>query len=390
MAIHLYTIEDARARAKKRLPRMLFDYIDGAAGKEQLAQENISAFEKIKLQPRTLVNVENRQLGKFFLGRHWNLPFGIAPMGLCDLEWPGADKMLASAAVEFNIPLTLSTMGSSTIETTRERAADNAWFQLYVGGSEQSAMELVDRAAHCGYDTLILTVDVPHVAPRVRDLRNGFKAPLKLGAKQIIDFALHPQWSVGSLVQGVPALVNVNEPQSSGNSSAGNNNSENQFKRESGRGSIDWHFLERLRKRWSKHLVIKGVLSSADALRMQQLGADAIYISNHGGRQLDSAPASINVLPDIRATLGDGFPLLIDSGIRDGESIVKALALGADFVMMGRPFSYAIGADGQRGLNNIIQLLADQISAVMAQLGVTEVEAIDQQVLYSAQQSAAE
>ena len=387
MAIHLYTIEDARARAKKRLPKMLFDYIDGAAGKEHLAQENISAFEKIKLQPRTLVNVENRQLGKNFLGRYWDLPFGVAPMGLCDLAWPGADKMLASAAVEFNIPLALSTMGSSTIEATRERAADNAWFQLYVGGSEESAMQLADRAAHSGYDTLILTVDVPHVAPRVRDLRNGFKAPLKLGAKQIVDFALHPQWSVGSLIQGIPALVNVTEPQVDdqqlGDRSDGTSPSESQFKRDSGRGSIDWHFLERLRKRWHKHLVIKGVLSSVDALRMQQLGADAIYISNHGGRQLDSAPASINVLPDIRAALGDNFPLLIDSGIRDGESIIKALALGADFVMMGRPFSYAIGADGQRGLNTVIQLLADQISAAMAQLGVTEVEAIDKQVLYS-------
>jgi len=370
-----YTVEEARAKARRRLPRMMFDYIDGAAGRELLAAENISAFHNIKLQPRALINVENRSLEKTFLGQSYGLPFGIAPMGLCDLAWPNADKMLAKAATEFNIPLALSTMGSSTIEDTRARAGANAWFQLYVSGAKSSALELVDRAASSGYDTLILTVDVPHVAPRVRDQRNGFKAPLKIGPKQFIDFALHPQWSIGSLLSGVPSLVNVENKTS-------NASDQQQFKRDSGRGAVDWQFLDELRAHWPHKLIIKGVLSVEDALRMQQAGADAIYLSNHGGRQLDSAPTSIAVLPLMRSALGENYPLIIDSGFRDGESIVKALALGADFVMMGRPFSYAMGAAGQQGLNNVIELLADQISAAMAQIGITAAEAIDERVLF--------
>lgn len=370
MPKQIFTVDDARIKAKRRLPKMVFDYIDGAAGRELLATENISAFQKIKLQPRTLINVEGRTLNKTFLGKNWGLPFGIAPMGMCDLAWPGADEMLARAATKFNMPLALSTMASSTIEQTRERAGEHAWFQFYVSGSKESAMKLVDRAAEAGFTDLIFTVDVPHVAPRVRDLRNGFKAPLKIGPKQFVDFALHPQWSLGSLLKGVPSLANV-ETETDG-----------QFKRESGRGGIDWEFLDFLRSYWPHNLIIKGVLSVEDAKRMKLAGADGIYVSNHGGRQLDSAPASISVLPLMRDALGENYPIIIDSGIRDGESIIKALAYGADFVMMGRPFSYAIGADGERGLETVIELLADQISAAMAQIGVTDMNTIDDRVLY--------
>lgn len=369
MPSQIFTVEDARLTAKRRLPKMVFDYIDGAAGRELLADENIKAFHQIKLQPRALINVEGRRLETTFLGREWGLPFGIAPMGMCDLAWPGADRKLAVAAGTFNIPLTLSTMGSSTIEQTRERAGDNAWFQFYVSGSKEAAMKLIDRARAAGYTTLIFTVDVPHVAPRVRDLRNGFKAPLKIGPRQFIDFALHPQWSISSLLAGAPTLANVDTEADGG------------FKRDSGRGGIDWQFLDYLRDYWPHKLIIKGVLSVDDALRMKQAGADGIYISNHGGRQLDSAPASITVLPLMRDALGADYPLIIDSGFRDGESIIKALALGADFVMLGRPFSYGIGAAGQQGLDTVIQLLAGQISAAMAQIGVTETAAINEQVL---------
>lgn len=377
MPTPIYTIEDARKRAKRRIPKMLFDYIDGAAGQERLAHENIQGFHNLKLQPRALVNVENRTIKKSFLGDQWDVPFGIAPMGLCDLAWPGADKMLAKAATKFNMPLALSTMGSSTIEDTKARAGKSAWFQIYVSGSEELAFELVDRALAAGYDTLIFTVDVPHVAPRVRDLRNGFKAPLKIGPKQFLDFALHPQWSIGSLLTGVPALVNVQN-----NKPTGDDNDKTEFKRDSGRGGVDWHFLERLRKHWPHKLIIKGVMSVDDAIKMKNNGADAIYVSNHGGRQLESAPASITLLPLIRKALGDDFPLLLDSGIRDGESIIKALALGADFVMLGRPFSYAIGAYGQRGLDTTVELLGDQVSAAMAQIGITDIEDISEHVLF--------
>ncbi len=371
MPSQIFTVEDARAKAKRRLPKMVFDYIDGAAGNERLAAENISAFENVKLQPRALVNVENRKLNKSFLGRDWGLPFGIAPMGMCDLAWPGADEMLAAAATKFNIPLALSTMASSTIEQTRERTGENAWFQFYVSGSKEPAMKLIDRVAAAGYTNLLFTVDVPQVAPRVRDLRNGFQAPLKIGPKQFIDFALHPQWSISSLLKGVPTLANV-ETEADG-----------QFKRDSGRGGVDWDFLNYLRDYWPHKLIVKGVLSTQDAVRMKQAGVDGIYVSNHGGRQLDSAPPSVVVLPLMRKALGEEYPILLDSGIRDGESIVKALALGADFVMMGRPYSYAIGADGQRGLDTVVELLAGQISAAMAQIGVTDIATLDTHNLFN-------
>jgi len=367
-----HSVEDARNRAAVRLPKMIFDYIDGAAGKELLAAENTTAMHNIKLQPRALVNIEERVLSKTFLNNVWDLPFGIAPMGLCDLAWPGTDRFLSNAAIQFNIPHALSTMGSSTIEKTKQRAGDNAWFQLYVGGSKDDAMLLVQRALTAGYETLILTVDVPLVAPRIRDLKNGFKAPLKIGLKQFIDFALHPNWSISTLRHGKPSLVNVETDTSQ------------KFSRLSGRGNVEWDFLQSLRDAWPHQLIVKGIVSIDDAIKVKQFGADAIYVSNHGGRQLDSAPASIDVLPLIRTAVGSDYPLIVDSGFRDGESIVKALALGADFVMLGRPFSFASAANGQAGVNTMVTLLADQISATMAQIGITEVESINSQVLFKA------
>jgi len=368
--VRFHTVEEARQRARRRLPRMVFDYVDGAAGREHAAALNQSALDAIRMMPRGLVNVEERQLGKTFLGQDWGLPFGIAPMGMCNLTWPDADVMLAKAAVEFNIPVGLSTAGTSTIEDTYQRAGQHAWFQLYVGKSDELATQLVDRAEAAGYDTLILTIDVPQVAPRIRDLRNGFQAPLVIGPRQFIDFALHPNWSIRTLMAGVPEPVNF----------AASNASE-KFVRNAGRGRIDWAWLDSLRKRWHGHLIVKGVLSTVDAVRLQAVGVDAIYISNHGGRKLDSAPPAIQQLPRIRAAVGEDYPLIFDSGVRTGEQIVKVLALGADFVMLGRPFLFGIGADGASGLQRLIELLVNEMSVAMAQIGAPSVGDITQSVL---------
>jgi L-lactate dehydrogenase (cytochrome) len=366
MATDIYCIEDARNAARRRLPRMIFDFIDGAAGTEQAERLNRCALDDIRLLPRVLVNVENRSLRKTFLGRDWGLPFGIAPMGMCNLSWPGADRMLARAATRHNIPLCLSTAASSTIEETHERVGDRAWFQLYVGQSEEIAMELVRRAEAAVYPVLLLTVDVPQVAPRRRDLKNGFKVPLRFGPRQLFDFASHPRWSMQTLWRGVPRFANY--PAEG-------------FVRDTGRGRIDWDFLYRLRERWSKTLIVKGVLSPQDALRIRDAGADAVYVSNHGGRQLDSAPPAIHRLPLIRDAVGSDYPLLFDSGVRNGEAVVKALALGADFVMLGRPFLYAIGAAGARGLEQVITALSNEISVTLAQLGRPAIADIDRSVL---------
>ena len=366
----LFSIADARSAAKWRMPKMIFDYVDGAAGSEISCEQNSAMLDRIRLLPRVLVNVEGRRLDKSLLGREWGLPFGIAPMGMCNLTWPGADKMLAAAAVKHRMPVCLSTMASSSIESMRQQAGENAWFQLYVGQSEEIGFDMVQRAEAAGYDTLILTVDVPMIAPRPREQRNGFQAPIKIGPKQFLDFATHPQWSIRTLLTGVPALAN-NQQNSAGE----------KFVRNESRGKVDWGFLDRLRQRWKGKLIVKGVLSAQDAVRIRDADVDAVYVSNHGGRQLDSAPATITMLPGIREAVGDDYPIIFDSGVRNGEAVIKALALGADFVMLGRPFLYGIGAAGEDGLDAVIKLLANQIDTTMAQLGRLDLDDIDSSVI---------
>jgi L-lactate dehydrogenase (cytochrome) len=316
--------------------------------------------------PRVLVNVERRDLGKSFLGKQWELPFGIAPMGLCNLAWPDADRMLAGAALKHGIPLCLSTMASTTIEDMRKSCGENAWFQLYVGGSEEFAWELVSRAEASEYEVMLFTVDVPQVASRIRDLRNGFLESRRFGPRQALDFAVHPHWVLSTLAKGKPDTVNVID--SDGNE---------KFSRMAGRGWIDWEFLDRLRDRWKGTLLLKGVLSPEDAVHAVKAGVDGLYVSNHGGRQLESAPPSISMLPLIRNAVGTNFPLLFDSGVRSGESVVKALALGADFVMLGRPFLYAIGAAGKAGLEQVVDYLRSDLSHTLAETGCTDVNHID-------------
>ncbi len=366
----LHSVEDARRAARWRMPKLIFDYVDGAAGAEQAALRNQQSLDDVQLQPRALVNVDKRDISHSFLGTQWQRPFGIAPMGMCNLTWPDADAMLAAAAVSNGMPVGLSTAASSSIEETWERAGENAWFQLYVGQSIDLGLSLVDRAATAGYTTLILTVDVPQVAPRLRDLRNGFKAPLKIGPRQFLDFALHPEWSIRTLLGGTPELANFRTE--SGHTA---------FNREDGRGKITWEFLKQLRDHWKGQLIIKGIMHADDAMQARDLGVDAVYISNHGGRQLDSAPAAITRLPLIRQAVGADCPLLFDSGIRNGESIVKALASGADFVMLGRPYMYGIGAAGADGLQRIIDILSAEISQTMAQIGATGIADLDAGVL---------
>jgi len=365
MARKIFSLADARKYARRRMPRMTFDYIDGSAGDERACALNVERIDALRLMPRVLVNVEHRNQKKDVFDNTWDLPFGIAPMGMCNLTWPGADAMLARAAKQYGIPLVLSTMASSSIETTVERAGEHAWFQLYVGQSEEVANLLVERAETVGYTRLVLTVDVPEIGYRPREHRNGFKSPIYIGPKQFFDFAFHPRWSLTTLMNGVPTLANVNV--------AGGK----EFKRNEARGKVDWAFLERLRERWPGKLIVKGVLGEEDALRIRDAGVDAVYVSNHGGRQLDSAPAAIDMLPRIRAAVGPDYPLLFDSGVRNGEAIIKALALGADFVFVGRPLLYAMGAGGYEGLQQMIELLRSQIDIGLAQLGCPDINDID-------------
>ena len=234
-------------------------------------------------------------------------------------------------------------------------------------------MDLVQRVEDAGYEYLLLTVDVPVVSVRPRERRQGFEAPFRMRPRQFVDFAAHPQWVFHTLVDGVPKPVNVLSAKTTVNKPT--------FTRNEIRGHIDWQFLDQLRERWTGKLILKGVLSAEDAVRIRDAGVDAVYVSNHGGRQLDAAPAAIDVLPEIRQAVGVDYPLIFDSGIRSGEGIVKALALGADFVMLGRSFLYASGADGQRGVYHLVDLPKNDMLLVLAQIGCTDVSHLDKNVL---------
>lgn len=367
----IFSTEDARRLARRRLPRLVFDFVEGAAGREVGAARNVSQFDCVMLQPRVMADVEQRSLMAQVMGRPYKLPFGIAPMGMCNLVHPQADTALANAAKDMGFPVCLSSAASTSIEDMARMAGSHAWFQLYFGTSREASLAMVERARVAGYDTLVLTVDVPQVSRRLRDLRNGFAVPFAMSPRAFFDFAAHPRWSLGTLAAGAPRPMNFSDDKGS-----------DTFDRGASRSGADWAFLEVLRETWQGKLIVKGVTSPTDARRIRSLGADAIYVSNHGARQLDSVPPAIRLLPLIRAAVGPDFPLLFDSGIRNGEDIVKALALGADFVMIGRPALFALGAEGAAGLNALLNCFATDISVVMAQLGITSIHQLGPEVVF--------
>ena len=367
----IISFEDAKAKAKRKLPRMIFDFIEGSAGREIASNKNLQIFNDIHLRSRVLASVENPKLDSKFLNYSFDLPFGIAPMGMCNLAWPDADKNLAEAAKKFNIPHCVSTAASSSLEDLKKWGEGQTWFQLYVNGPTEEAWNMVDRAEASGYKTLILTVDVPVVSRRVRDLRNGFVVPFKIGLKQLVDFALHPHWSLSTIIKGIPEPKNFRQ------------GSKNNFDRNASRAGANWEFLVELRKKWQGNLIVKGVMDVVDAKRIQNAGIDAIWVSNHGGRQLDSSPPALLTLPKIRDSVGPNMPLIFDSGVRSGEDIVKALAFGANFVMLGRPIMMAIAASSEKGLNDYLLLLKEEIEVVMAQLGIKDSSKISGDVLYT-------
>ena len=367
----IHTIDDAIILSKKRLPKLVFDFIDGASGDDKLAEINSTALDQIRLEPKVFRNVENRNLSKKIFDFHFDYPFGFAPMGMTNLSWPEADKMIAKESAYNNIPTCVSMASSTTLEDMFTFSEGHSWMQIYIFQSEEFIMELLKRAENIGYKVLILTVDVPILSRRARDDRNGFGYPFKIGPKQFLDFALHPQWSLTTLLKGAPQPMNYVTSKSG----------DQIFRRKESRGATDWNTLKRVREAWKGKLIIKGVMNSEDALKIKEAGADAIQVSNHGGRQLDSATASINALPLIRKALGDDFPILFDSGIRSGSDILRALALGADFVMFGRPLMYAIGADGAKGLRRIINLIKEELSTNLGLVGLTDINEVDKKII---------
>ena len=367
----IFSIKDARELSRKRLPKLVFDFIDGASGDEKLAEINSIALDQIRLEPKVLRNVEKRSLKKKVLGYEFNFPFGFAPMGMTNLSWPGADSMLAAESARNNIPTCVSMASTTTLEKMYELSEGHSWMQLYIFQDENFVMELLERAKNTGYEVAILTVDVPVLSRRTRDDKNGFSYPFKIGPKQFFDFATHPTWSLSTLMSGIPKPMNYVTSKSG----------DGIFKRKESRGSTDWNTLKRVRDKWKGKLIVKGVMSPDDAIKIKEAGADAIQVSNHGGRQLDSATAAINMLPLIRKSVGSNFPLIFDSGIRSGSDIVRALAFGADYAMIGRPVMYAMGADGKKGLRRIVEIIKEEVSTTLGLVGLNDINDVTSKIV---------
>ena len=341
----LHSIEAMRTAARRRLPKFAFDFIDGGALGEAGLARNASAVGQVRLSPRVLSGGVGRDPGVDLFGQRFNLPFGVAPIGLANLAGSGVDEGLARAAREAGAPYVLSTAGTTAIEVIAA-AAPGSWFQLYVGRDQPISDDLLLRAQAAGVGALIVTVDVPAPGKRVRDLVNGFSLPLKPSPAMAWDLITHPAWSLDLARSGPPRFANL----------------ERYAQKEAGAQSLaalmaaqssarlDWRLLGQIREAWTGPLIVKGVMHSQDAVRLAQIGVDGLVVSNHGGRQLDCAPAPIEALPAVRAAVGPDLPVLVDGGVRSGEDIARALALGADMVLLGRPFLFAAqGAARGRG-----------------------------------------
>ena len=293
------SFDDFQKSAKRRLPKLLFEYIDGAASDGSGEVDNREIIRKLRLKTKALINVEQRSLNHKVFRIPSKLPVGIAPMGMVQMAGVGADEALARVAAKYEIPVGVSTAASMSLEKYAEYSQGYAWFQLYYMADKVELEKLLSRVISAGYKTLIFTVDVPEVGFRPNEIQNGLTMPFKLGPKQIVDFAMHPNWSLKTLIHGAPKFGNFTDT--------------NSFNRNASRAGADWEFLRYLRDRWPNKLVIKGVLNIDDAINMKGMGVDGIYVSSHGGRQLASAPHPIEMLPKIREALGKNVQIFYDS-----------------------------------------------------------------------------
>jgi (S)-mandelate dehydrogenase len=353
-------VEDYRRLAAKRLPRMVFDYLDGGAESERGLRRNLAAFETICFEPRRLQDVSQRDLSIEPFGVKHQMPLVIAPTGLNGALWPDGDVLLARAAASAGIPFALSTASNATIEDVANRAGGDLWFQLYVV-QRALAKALTKRALTAGYKTLVLTVDVAVNGKRERDMRNGFAIPFRYSPRTVLDGALHPDWLLRQLRHGLPELANF-----AGTGSTDVNAQAALMNRQMD-ASFAWDDLKALRDSWPHRLLVKGLLHAQDAERCVQLGVDGVVISNHGARQLEDVAAPIDKLPEFAARIDR--PVLIDSGIRRGADVVKALALGAHAVLLGRATLYGLAARGGVGVTDVLRILRQEIDTTLALIG---------------------
>lgn len=358
--------EDWRERAKRRLPKPIFDFIDGGSGDESSIRRNRDVFRRVRWIPAVLRAPIHRTSAISLFGQDWKAPIGVAPMGLGNLAWPGTDTGLIRAVSGEGLAYGLSTAASMTIETAQTLMNGKLWFQLYVGEDFAVAERLLHRARSAGVNVVMVTVDAAWPGLRYRDRANGFGQPLWRFPASLCSHALHPRWSLTTLFRGVPAMVNLMQA----DSRLVGPEATRLFMASMVRTRLDHDLLGRIRDLWPGRLIVKGVLDPDDAVGLQQRGIDGIVVSNHGGRQLGSVIAALEQLPLIRSAVGPDWPLLFDSGIRTGEDVAMALALGADFVLAGRPWLFASAALGpETGPGLYARQLLDELDNILAQTG---------------------
>jgi (S)-mandelate dehydrogenase len=385
---NVVNIEDLHQMAKRRLPKIAFDFIEGGLEDERGLATNTSAFHKHRLLPRYLVDVSTRDQSKTIFGQTFSSPFGISPTGGAGLFRYHADLMLAEAARDANIPYIMSGASNDSIEAAAKIAPKNHWYQLYAARDPKINEDMIKRANDAGLGALVLTVDTPVGSKRERNIRNGFAnvrggllQALSLKPSILFEAMTHPGWVAEYFKRGggTPMLGNWAPYAPSGS------DAEQVYKFASSVRPFNaqtWRDLEQYRKLFPRGLVVKGIMSPADAQRAVDIGCDGILVSNHGGRQLDQAPGSLDVLPAIRATVGDKLTLLLDSGVRRGADILIALALGADFCFFGRPTLYGAAAAGLPGVKKAIDIFVGEIDLVMGQIGCPSLDQLGPDFLW--------
>lgn len=363
------SIDDLRLRAKARIPRFAFDLVDGGAEDERNMRRNTEAFEEIELTPRYMVDVSNIDTRATVFGQTFDSPFGMAPIGMLNAFWPGADLTLARLCKAQNIPYTASSASSTTLEQLAKAADGNGWFQLYVSSDANVTEGLIARAEAAGYTTLMVTADVPAAGKRDRDIRNQLAVPFRFTPEVILQCALNPRWALTSLKHGTPNVANYADLLQSATSYA-------DVQKTLITPGFTWEDLKKLRERWKGKLLVKGILHAQDALACVELGCDGIVVSNHGGRQVAFGPPTIEALPAIAEAVAGRMTIVLDSGIRRGADIIRAKALGADFAFAGRAFAYGVGAGGDAGAQRAFEILQLELVRALGQLGIPSYNAV--------------
>ena len=373
-------IDDLRRMAKRRLPRLCFDFIEGGLEDERGMARNEDAFNRHCLVPRYLVDVSRCDQSVELFGRTYALPFGIAPTGIIGLFRRGGDIMLAEAAKAANIPFIMSGTSTASIEAAAQVAPEHTWYQLYGARDMKISEDMVRRARDAGLSTLVHTIDVPVNSKRERNIRNGFVRPYKISLSMVIDGLLHPVWLVEYLRHnGMPTFDNWVPYAAPG----ANPEQVADLVGAQTPSTQTWRELEAYRRLWPRKLVVKGIMHPDDARRCADLGVDGIMVSNHGGRQLDRAPAPLEMLPAIAAAVGDRMTVMLDSGIRRGSDIVVARCLGARYVFTGRATLYGVTAGALPGAHKAIDILRDEVQRVLMQLGCSSINQLGPQWLMS-------